>query len=124
MVREHVNEKVQVKVDGKTKTVSIGQGLLLRIFREGLAGKKAASDQALRLMERFGIEDAPEPDDYDLSLLTLEELNELQRLYAKMMGKEAELQQEIAQKETESRTEYDRIWGSGSYDRLGETGLS
>lgn len=117
MVREHASERVQIKVDGKVRTVSVGQAVLLRIFREGVAGKRAAAEQALRLLERYGMEDEPTDDGFNLGLLTDDEVFELSRLQFKMIGKEAQFREENAQIRENAKAEYERVWGPGSYNR-------
>ena len=82
MVREELSKAVQVKADGKLKSMPVGQALLMRTLREGIGGSRRAADQGIRLMERYG----PQEDSlgWDLSKLTDDELDAFEAMLAKI----------------------------------------
>jgi hypothetical protein len=109
IVREEQSKTIQVKIDGKMRSVPLGQAILMRMLREGVAGSRRASDQGLRLMERYGLAEEPPEQTFDLTVFTDKELNEWGRLLYKASGQEAEFH---AEREA-ARAERIRIFGPG-----------
>jgi hypothetical protein len=105
LVRENLAKTVQVKLDGKTQTVSIGEAILMRT-RDAVSGGKRAAEQGLKLMERYGPVEPDEPETvWDYGVFTDEELVEFERLVCKGTGKmerfsELEHQRELQKGET------------------------
>ena len=60
MVREIFEKRVQIQVNGKAISMSMGEALLLRAVNDGLSGDRHAKAIALQLLERFGY---PEVED-------------------------------------------------------------
>jgi len=98
LVRESLAQRVQVKIDGKLRTMSLGQALLMRTLRDGLGGSRRAADQGLRLMERYGLIEDDEGAAWDLSLLDDDEFDEFERLLSKASGTEDKWRAEQAQR--------------------------
>ncbi len=98
LIHKHAARKISVKLDGRSVTLSSGEALLLRVFRDGIAGKPSAMKQVLKLIEQYGFEDekvdtaAPNFD-----VLTLEEMNVFMHLSHKIFGEEEEWAQDQAQ---------------------------
>ncbi len=114
LVREALAQRVQVKADGKLKTVSMGQALLMRTLRDGIGGSRQAADQGLRLMERYGLFGEDDEAAWDLSLLDDHEFEEFDRLLHKSMGRADEWRAEQEQRASRA-TEEDRIFGVGDH---------
>lgn len=121
IIREGVATKIEAKVDGKVKTITMAEAVFMRLMREAAAGDARAATHAIRLMERYAsdeVETPQEEDPGDLELLTSPELDELGRLCAKMRGNEAEWLEECRvndeKSERESNEEFHRIFGANS----------
>ncbi|KQN19288.1 hypothetical protein ASE86_12310 [Sphingomonas sp. Leaf33] len=106
---------MQVRMDGHTRTVSVGEAILMRTLRDAVSGGKRAAEQGLKLMERFG---TPEPEEaelvWSLENLSDDELTELERLSCKATGKLdefAEFEADRRRERQEARAERIRIFG-------------
>ncbi|WP_156347189.1 DUF5681 domain-containing protein [Sphingomonas sp. Leaf33] len=115
LVRENLARTVQVRMDGHTRTVSVGEAILMRTLRDAVSGGKRAAEQGLKLMERFG---TPEPEEaelvWSLENLSDDELTELERLSCKATGKLdefAEFEADRRRERQEARAERIRIFG-------------
>jgi hypothetical protein len=105
LVRENLAKPVQVRLDGKTRTVSFGEAILMRTLRDAVSGGKRAAEQGLKLMERFGPpEEKAEEPELDLSQFTTKELTEFERLVCKATGKLDELAVSEAQRKRDRQT--------------------
>jgi hypothetical protein len=87
LVQENLAKPVQVKMDGKMRTVTIGEAILMRTLRDAVSGGKSAAEQGLKLMERYGPAEPEEPKlELSLAEFSIEELTEFERLIAKATG--------------------------------------
>ena len=111
LVREELSKKVQVKTNGKVKSLSVAQALLMRTLREGISGSRRAADQGIRLMEKYGLFDDSDVANYDLKRLTREEFDEFGRLFHKALGLVDEWQDELSDLRTKAEAERARIFG-------------
>ena len=84
VVQQHMNALVAVRLDGKVTKMPFTDALVAKTFREGVTGSRRATDQSLKLIERFGDQELPTNEmSFDTSNLTLEEVKTLDRLLEK-----------------------------------------
>lgn len=118
LVRENLAKPIQVKLDGKLRTVSMGEAILMRSLRDAVSGGKRAAEQGLKLMERFDQPEEKEAEpEWDWDQLTEEELTIVERLIHKASGKMDEYEELERRRERDdeaARAERVRIFGPGA----------
>src|SRR6476646_213098 len=80
MLRAQVGQKIKISVGGKVRTVPLAEAFLMNLCRRALEGDRVATAQLLSLMQRYSPTGDEELEAYDLSRLSDDEFDELERL--------------------------------------------
>lgn len=83
MLRAQVGQKIKISVGGKVRTVPLAEAFLMNLCRRALEGDRVATAQLLSLMQRYSPTGDEELEAYDLSRLSDDEFDELERLFTK-----------------------------------------
>ena len=84
VVSRQMNASVSVRIDGKPARVPLTAAIVAKTFRDGLTGNPKATEQCLRMIEKFGGQPlSSDPPQLDLSSFSLEETREFIRLLRK-----------------------------------------
>ena len=89
MLRAQVGQKIKISVGGKVRTVPLAEAFLMNLCRRALEGDRVATAQLLSLMQRYSPTGDEELEAYDLSRLSDDEFDELERLFTKAYTRNA-----------------------------------
>jgi hypothetical protein len=86
-LQDFLSEKITVQQGKKTKRMSRMGAAVAKTFENAVKGNPRAVDTLLRLVSRFASpKEMPETSQYDLSLLSDEELSQLEKILFKAGG--------------------------------------
>jgi len=83
IVQDQMMKKVRITAGGETLDVPIAQAIVMRVLRDAAGGNRKASEQGLRMIERYAPLESDEPVVFDLTDFSTDEKKELLRLLDK-----------------------------------------